>query len=114
MVKLSDKAKTSKEEKEQFRKSINLRAKNQIIRVYMSNILDPDTYTTILSKAANAQHLHRIDQDVAHVHTNDLILGSEVDGFTKLLLLVLALSDNLTIWPWVEATESWLQVLVLL
>ena len=79
MVKLSDKAKTSKEEKEQLRKSIDLRAKNQIIRVYLSNILDPDTYTTIVSKVANAQYLHRIDKD-----NNDDVV---IDG-TVLLLLV--------------------------
>ena len=79
IIKLSDKAKQTDAEKQELRISFDRRAKNQIVRVYLSKILDPDLYTTLVGKSANAPHLHRKDQDNA----DDTV----IDG-TVLLLLV--------------------------
>ena len=79
IVKLSDKPKSTDAEKQQLREAIDRRAKNQIIRVYLTKILDPDLYSTLIGKAANVPFLHRTDQD----NNNDTV----IDG-TVLLLLV--------------------------
>lgn len=79
IVKLSDKPKGTADEKKALREIIDKRAKNQIIRKYLSNILDPNLYSTITGKVANKNTLLRVDTD-----NNDDII---IDG-TVLLLLV--------------------------
>ena len=96
IVKLSDKPKTSNAEKQHLRETIDRRAKNQIIRVFLNKILDPELYSTIIGKASNAEYLHRKDTD----NNDDTI----IDGAVLLLLVAqricpstIALVENLKV-----------------
>ena len=79
IVKLSDKDKTDDDDKQVLREIIDRRAKNQIVRVYLNKILDPDLYSMIVGKVSNWPALNRKDED-----NNDDIV---IDG-TVLLLMV--------------------------
>ena len=48
IIKLSDKPKTSDDDKKMLRAAIDIRAKNQILRTFISQILDPDFYSTLV------------------------------------------------------------------
>ena len=63
IIKLSDKPKTSDDKKKMLRAAIDIRAKNQILRTFISQILDPDFYSTLVSKYTNQAKLIRIDSD---------------------------------------------------
>ena len=79
IIKLSDKPKTSDDKKKMLRAAIDIRAKNQILRTFISQILDPDFYSTLVSKYTNQAKLIRIDSD----NNRDKV----VDGNILLLLI---------------------------
>ena len=54
MTKLSDQAKSTDDEKKKLRNAIDIRAKNQILRTFISQILDPDFYSTLVTKYTKA------------------------------------------------------------
>ena len=96
IFKLSDKPKSSEEEKQHLRETIDRRAKNQVLQVYLNKILDPELYSTIIGKAPNAESLRRKDTD-----NNDDII---IDGAVLLLLvaqricpLTITLVENLKV-----------------
>lgn len=74
MIPFSAQTKNIEEDKDKLRKEINERAKHQIIRVYLNEILSPNFYSTIVNKAANQKDLIRIDTD----NTNDALIGGTV------------------------------------
>ena len=86
MIKLSDKAKSTDDEKKKLRNAIDIRAKNQILRTFISQILDPDFYSTLVTKSTNQGKLVRIDQD----NNNDKV----IDGNVLLLLIAVQICPS--------------------
>ena len=86
MVKLSDKPKSSENEKNKLRTVIDVRAKNQIVRTFISQILDPDFYSTLVTKSTNQGKLVRIDLD----NNNDKV----IDGNILLLLIAMQICPS--------------------
>jgi len=79
IIKLSDKPKASDGDKEKLRAAIDIRAKNQIVRTFISQILDPDFYSTLVTKSTNQGRLVRVDMD----NNSDKV----IDGNILLLLI---------------------------
>ena len=86
IIKLSDKPKTSDDDKKMLRAAIDIRAKNQILRTFISQILDPDFYSTLVSKSTNQAKLIRIDTD----NNRDKV----IDGNILLLLIAVQICPS--------------------
>ena len=94
MVELSSKPKGTDVEKESLRKAIDIRARNQVVRAILAEALDPDFYTTTITKATNQALLLVTDPD----NFNKPL----IDGTMLLLLIakqicpsIISLVDNL-------------------